>query len=176
MRHRARLLIAAGLLAGALALLIYNLPGSRQLALQSDALFDATLVDADNRPQPLAQWRGRLLVVNFWASWCPPCLEEMPELSHLQETYAQRGLVVLGISTDAAVRMQQHARGAPVSYPLLAGDFAAMQLAETLGNDRGVLPYTAVLRPDGSLALRYFGRLDMQTLEQALRPLLGDAG
>ncbi len=138
----------------------------------SDSLFAAQFSDANGNMQPLAQWRGRVLIVNFWASWCPPCREEMPELSQLQDKYRDRGVVVLGISTDDAAKMQQFAREAPVSYPLLAGDAAGLDLATTMGNDRDVLPYTVILRRDGSVAINHFGRIDSLELESALAPLL----
>ena len=136
------------------------------------SLFAATFTDSHGKPQPLAQWRNQVLVVNFWASWCPPCRDEMPELSDLQDRYRALGVVVLGISTDDAAIMQQFAQTSAVSYPLLAGEGVAMDLAIGLGNDRRALPYTVVLRRDGSVAASHLGRIDLQTLEQAILPLL----
>lgn len=172
MRRRAGVLIALALLAAGGLLLWIMLPPPQNQP-DTAALFAASFPDAQGQPQALSQWRSKLLVVNFWASWCPPCLEEMPELSALQSKYAGQDVVVLGISTDDAAKMQVFARSTPTGYPLLAGDFAAMQLAEQLGNNRGVLPYTVVIRADGSVVWQHFGRLDMQALEQALSPLFG---
>lgn len=172
MRRRAGVLIALALLAAGSLLLWLMLPAPQNQP-DTAALFAASFPDAQGQPQALSQWRGKLLVVNFWASWCPPCLEEMPELSALQRKYAGQGVVVLGISTDDAAKMQEFAHSTPTSYPLLAGDFDAMQLAAQLGNDRGVLPYTVLVRGDGSVVWQHFGRLDMQALKQALGPLSG---
>jgi len=138
----------------------------------TDALFAARFTDAQGKTQPMTQWQHQVIVVNFWATWCPPCRDEMPELSALQEKYRDRGLVVLGISTDDVAKTRQFAQDMPVSYPLLASEADTMNLAATLGNDRDVLPYTLVLRRDGSVATRYFGRIDSQALESTLSPLL----
>jgi thiol-disulfide isomerase/thioredoxin len=179
MRTRARVLIALGALAAG-GLIVASLlrhatvePIAESTAAASPAaLFAASFPDVDGRLQPLQQWRGQVLVVNFWATWCPPCLEEMPELSALQQKYRAQGLVIVGISTDDAAKVQQFARSSPVSYPLLSGDYAAMTLAEQLGNDQSALPYTVLLRRDGSIASGRFGRLNIEALEHALQPLL----
>ena len=176
-----RLLIVLGGIAIAVAALLaavthYAQPvqGTSTAAVSADtaALFDASFSDSQGRMQPLAQWRNRVLVVNFWASWCPPCRDEMPELSDLHRKYQGRGLTVLGISTDDAAKMQQFAQEMPVSYPLLAADLEGLNLAERLGNDQSALPYTLVLRRDGSIVSSHVGRIDPAALEQTLLPLL----
>jgi peroxiredoxin len=136
------------------------------------ALFAATFLDQDGKAQALSQWRGKVVVVNFWATWCPPCKEEMPELSVFQQKYGERNVVVLGLSTDDVTKIREFAQQAPVHYPLLAGDFEAMALAESLGNNKGVLPYSVVINPDESIAHTYFGRLDMKKLEQDVKALI----
>src|ERR1051325_6762894 len=90
-------------------------------ALSTQSLFAAIYPDASGQAQVVNQWRGKLVVVNFWATWCPPCREEMPELSQLQDQYRERGLVVLGISTDDIAKMREFNIDTKVSYPLLAG-------------------------------------------------------
>lgn len=136
------------------------------------ALFAARFVDAGGTLQPLAQWRGRVLVINFWATWCPPCLDEMPELSALQDKYRAAGLTIVGISTDDVVKIREFSRTTPVSYPLLAGDIEAMNLAQSLGNDKGVLPYSVIVGRDGELVEKHLGRIDPAALEASLLPLL----
>lgn len=179
MRSRARVLIALAAL-GVVGLIALQAMRPSPAPDAPDAvpanaasvLFAAAFPDAAGQMQTLRQWRGKVMVLNFWASWCSPCREEMPELSALQAKYRAHGLVVLGVSTDEAAKMQQFARETPVDYPLLAGDFEAMELAASLGNSQGILPYTLVMRRDGSIAARYFGRLDIRALERTLLPLL----
>lgn len=135
-------------------------------------LLTKTFVDTHGQSQALSQWRGQVLIVNFWASWCPPCREEMPELSALHDQYKAHGLTVLGISTDDVAKMQQYAQESPVSYPLVAADLEGMALARQLGNDREALPYTVILRRDGSIAATIVGRINPEALEQEIKPLL----
>lgn len=140
-------------------------------ATSTQALFASQLPDSTGQLQKLSQWQGKIAVVNFWASWCVPCREEMPELSALQERYRAHDVVVLGISTDDLEKMQAFSLEVPVKYPLLAGDYDAIKLSEMLGNDKGVLPYTLVIGTDGAIAKTYFGRVNQALLEEALIPL-----
>lgn len=137
-----------------------------------ETLFAASFPDQIGATQALNQWRGKIVVVNFWATWCPPCREEMPELSAFQEQYRPQNVVVLGISTDDVAKIRDFVQASPTTYPLLSGDFEAMALAESLGNNKGILPYTVLLRPDGSIASAYLGRLDMKILEKDVLALI----
>jgi thiol-disulfide isomerase/thioredoxin len=137
----------------------------------TEALFSAQLPDPQGQAQRLSQWKGKIVVVNFWASWCVPCREEMPELSELHERYRANDVVVIGISTDELDKMQAFSQEVPVKYPLLAGDYDAIKLSELLGNDKGVLPYTLIIGKDGSIVKTYFGRVSQALLEETLIPL-----
>ena len=128
--------------------------------------------DVEGRPQALKQWQGKVLVLNFWATWCPPCREEMPELSAMQDQYKGQNLLIVGLSTDDLEQTKKFIKTAPVSYPILAGDTAAMNLAESLGNDRGILPYTVIVDTKGAVVKTFFGRVNQQLLEKTITPLL----
>jgi peroxiredoxin len=179
MRTVARVLIGILILAAA-GLLAYGVlvsatgtktdKGSPSGAVE--ALFAASFPDQTGTAQSLDQWRGKVIVVNFWATWCPPCREEMPELSAFQDQFRSRNLVVLGISTDDVAKIREFAKQSPTTYPLLSGDFEAMALAEGLGNNKGILPYTVLLKPDGSVSSTYLGRLDMKILEKDVIALI----
>lgn len=141
------------------------------------ALFAAQLPDTDGKLQALKQWQGKTIVLNFWATWCPPCREEMPELSALNIEYQQRNVVVVGIAIDEldAVKAFAHdpkADAIKVSYPLLAAEADGAALAAGLGNDKGVLPYTVIIKPDGTVAKTYLGRVTKTLLEETLVKLL----
>ncbi|MDR2220204.1 MAG: TlpA family protein disulfide reductase [Methylobacillus sp.] len=169
MRTGLRLLISA-LALGVAGFFIY-----RQLAPDNtavDALYAATLPDQNGQPQALSQWRANIVLVNFWATWCPPCREEMPELSDFQEKYRARNVIVLGISTDDVAKISEYSKAHPVSYPLLAGDFQAMVLAERLGNNKGALPYSVLIDPKKGVRRIYFGRIDIQQLERDVRGIV----
>jgi thiol-disulfide isomerase/thioredoxin len=151
------------------------LNGSDVSSLSTQALFAANLPDPSGKTQAVKQWQGKVAVVNFWATWCPPCREEMPELSQLQDKYRSQGVVVLGIAADELDKVKEFSKSMPVSYALLVGDFEGMNLAQSLGNHNGVLPYTVILNADGQVVKSYFGRINLQQLEQTLQPLLADA-
>lgn len=138
----------------------------------AEPLFAANFVDVAGKMQALNQYKGKILVVNFWASWCGPCREEMPELSHMHTQYLDNNVMVLGIALDNMEDVKAFLESAPVSYPIFIADDAGMPLAQQMGNDQGVLPYTVIVRPDGSIANVYFGRINQQALEQTLLPIV----
>lgn len=141
-------------------------------SISTHTFFAAAFPDLEGEPQAMAQWKGKTIIVNFWATWCPPCLEEMPALSKLHAQYQGRNLMVLGISSDDLDKIREFTLQAPVSYPLLSGDIDAMNISESLGNDKGVLPYTVIIAPDGSIAKTYFGLVNQALLEETFLPML----
>jgi len=147
-------------------------PAVQPQATSTEVFFAAAFSGLDGQLQPIEQWKGKTIIVNFWATWCPPCLEEMPELSKLHSQYEDQGLIVLGISSDELDKIREFAQKTPVSYPLLSGDLDAMSLSESLGNNKGILPYTAIIAPDGSIVKTYFGLVNQSLLEQTFLPLL----
>ncbi len=147
-------------------------PGIETGTPSTQTLFAAKFSDVSGNSQAISQWKGKIIVVNFWATWCPPCREEMPELSLLQKQYQDRGLVVLGISTDELDKIREFVKENPVSYPLLSGEIDAMNVGQSLGNDKGVLPYTVIIKPDGNIAKTYFGRVNQAQLKEVLLPLM----
>ena len=135
----------------------------------STASFFASQVTAlDQQTQNLAQWQGQLLVVNFWATWCAPCREEMPELAALAQEYAGK-LTVLGISLDNLHTMQAFAQRTSMPYPLLSADIEGMALSSSLGNIHSVVPHTVIIGPDGKILKSYFGRVTRSLLAEPLQ-------
>ncbi|MDA8129148.1 MAG: TlpA disulfide reductase family protein [Betaproteobacteria bacterium] len=135
------------------------------------ALWQVGFPDMQGRPQPLAQWRGRTVVLNFWASWCAPCREEIPDFVDLRSRYQPKGVEFVGIAIDNQANVAQFLQRVPVNYPILIGEGAAQNLSRRLGNTPGALPYTVVLDRDGRVVLRHLGRLPRATLEDTLRKL-----
>ena len=135
----------------------------------ADAVFALTLPDLEGRPQAVSQWRGKVLVVNYWASWCNPCIDEMPSFSRMNSHYASWGVQFVGIGLDEVEKMQAFAKATPVSYPLLAAE----PFSKTPGLQVKGLPYTMVIGRDGRVDTTRLGRLDEAALEPVLRRLLG---
>jgi len=140
--------------------------GSRQAI---DRLLALTLDDEHGRQQALAQWRGKVLVVNFWATWCPPCREEMPYFSRLHAAYAARGVQFIGIAADSAEAVRAFSARAPVAYPLLVGGPGIMELSAGLGNQAAGLPFTLILDRNAEPVATRTGRLPEAELENLLR-------
>ena len=138
----------------------------------TQALFAANLPDEKGRPQALKQYAGKIVVLNFWATWCEPCREEMPELSQLYDAYKNKNVIVLGVAIDDVGAVGNFVKETKVSYPLFAADMQGMQYATNLGNDKDVLPYTVIIKADGTVAKTYFGRVTKPLLEETLSKLL----
>lgn len=122
-------------------------------------LFSLQLPDSEGQMQALSQWRGKPLVLNFWASWCTPCVKEMPELSKLQKDFAGRGVQVLGIGIDSAQAIKEFKQKQEISYPLLVSGIEGSELARALGNQAGGLPFTVLIGADGKIHKTYLGIL-----------------
>jgi thiol-disulfide isomerase/thioredoxin len=136
------------------------------------AVRNATLPDPEGKPQSLAQWHDRILVINYWATWCAPCREEMPELSRLQERYGTHGVQIVGIAIDDAGKVRDHLRTAPVSYPVLVGDNIFAETSRSLGNAPMGMPYTVVIDREGKLRATALGRVHERVLAKLLDSLI----
>ena len=134
-------------------------------------LLAAKLPDVSGIPQPIEQWRGKILVINFWATWCPPCREEMPILSRLQTRHAGNGVQIVGIALDTMENVAQFAATHPSAYPLLTGDANATNLSRLLGNMQLALPYTVVFTRDGAAKMAHLGRFSEAELDTLLREI-----
>ncbi|HEV3018557.1 MAG TPA: TlpA disulfide reductase family protein [Burkholderiaceae bacterium] len=128
------------------------------------AFFALTLPDADGVQRPLKTWQGKLLIVNFWATWCTPCVEEMPELQRLADQSQARNVAVIGIGVDEADKVRAFRTQHGLRFPLLVAGFDGMGLAQRLGNTEAVLPYTALISPDGRLVEEHSGRIEAPQL------------
>lgn len=140
-------------------------------ALSTEAFFAAHLPDENGISQALSQYKGKIIVLNFWATWCPPCREEMPELSQLHDQYKDKNVVVLGVAIDELGLVKEFTQATPVSYPLFAAENEGMALGSDLGNNKGVLPYTLIIGSNGKVVKTYFGRISKSLLETTLTTL-----
>lgn len=138
----------------------------------ADRVFAARLADLNGGAPTLERWRGQVVVVNFWATWCAPCREEIPGFVRLQERYGSRGLQFVGIAFDQPEKVAEFAREFRMNYPLLVGGLDTMELLRQAGNRAGVLPYTLIIDRGGNLVSREPGGLKEVKLEGLIQPLL----
>ena len=127
--------------------------------------------DLEGRQRDSSEFRDKVVVLNFWATWCPPCRKETPEFVELQEAYA-KDVQFIGIAIDDEEPVREFASEYGVNYPLLLGDVEAVALSRRLGNRYEGLPFTVVAGPGGNVVLRRAGELKRSELEPVLRDLL----
>ena len=137
--------------------------GSRLLAL--------TLPDAGGTPVALADWRGDIVVVNFWATWCPPCLREIPDFVEVFEEHRAQGVRFVGLSIDTPENVAAFAEKMGVTYPLLIGDADTLQLAAALGNPAQGLPFTVILDRRGLIRHVTLGTMSKSDLANKIGAL-----
>lgn len=158
---------AGGLAAGA-GVAWWRLAPRAVADAQVAVFFAQALLTPEGQTTALAQWQGQPMVVNFWATWCPPCVEEMPDLEALSQAWAPKNVQFVGIGVDTASNIIQFRQRVPVSYPLLVAGNVGAELARTLGNESGGLPYTVIISAEGRIAHQYLGRVKPEQLEQGL--------
>jgi thiol-disulfide isomerase/thioredoxin len=132
------------------------------------SLLTQSMVDTKGELQPLSKWKGKPLIVNFWATWCAPCVEEMPELSALQTEIAPNNVQIIGIGIDSTANIAQFTSKYKIAYPLYTGGMDATDISRQLGNQAGGLPFTVLIGRDGQVRKTYLGRLKMQELRKDL--------
>jgi peroxiredoxin len=129
-----------------------------QLAV-GDRRPDFSLADTEGRTRSIAEWDGKLVFLNFWATWCPPCLEEIPGFMKLQARYADAGVQFLGVALDSPDNVRAFMAEHAVNYPSLHGERDAIALGRRYGNRIGALPYTVVIGRDGRIVRMHQGVL-----------------
>jgi len=110
--------------------------------------------------------------VNFWASWCPPCVEEMPTLDLLQQEFLQQNVVFVGIGIDSPSNIREFLKSTPVSYPIVIGGMEGSSLSKQMGNTQGALPYTVIISAKGKSIYTKLGKISEEELRKAIKSAL----
>ena len=131
-----------------------------------------SLPDLENTIRNSSEWQGKVVILNFWATWCPPCRSETPTFVELQEEYAARGLQFVGIAIDDRKKVEDFMDTYGVNYPMLIGEGSAIELAKQYGNRFGALPYTVIIDRQGVIKHIQRGELTRETAEQNIQQLL----
>jgi len=147
-------------------------PAAEAPSLIGSSLPEYRLLSLDGVRENGNQWLGKVQIINFWATWCPPCKREIPVLIKLQNDYKDRGLQVIGIALDEAEAVANYVKEHGINYPTLAGDDEVVEVSEKLGNDLGILPYTVIADRAGKISFIRYGEVDRQTVENEIKKLL----
>ena len=130
------------------------------------------LPDLTGKPQAISNWNGKVVMVNFWASWCPPCRREIPSFIKLQDAYRDKGFVIVGVAIDTAQNVQDFIDPLGVNYPMLHGQTEAIDIAKAYGDHLGVLPYSVIIDRSGKIVYRHRNELSYEAAEAVIKPLL----
>ncbi len=124
-----------------------------------EALFEGKVLNVDGKGYPIAALRGQAILINVWAPWCAPCVEELPELSVLSQSTAAKSVQFIGLGVDNAQNISDFSIKHPVAFPLLVAGMAGTQLAKSLGNASGALPFTVLVSAAGQPLGQKTGRV-----------------
>lgn len=148
-------------------------PGGRPAEVAPGALLASSFADTAGGRHSLGELQGKVLVVNFWATWCAPCREEMPAFSRLQSRWARHGVRFVGLANDEPRRVERFGRDLGITYPLWVGGDEVGELARRLGNRLGLLPFSVILDGQGNVIESRVGPYTEAMLEARLQAALG---
>jgi peroxiredoxin len=129
------------------------------------------MLDLDGKLRNIKEWDGQVVLLNFWATWCPPCMREIPDFIEIQHEFEGRGFQIVGVAVDNEDAVREFATAQGVNYPLLPGESEAIELANKYGNRIGGLPYSVLIDKNGNISSTFTGELNRTRLEQLLTRL-----
>ena len=133
---------------------------------------DFTLPDTEGKMRKFKEWDGKVVLLNFWATWCPPCRREMPAFIQLKDKYGKQGFQVVGVAIDRKDPVIDFTDGIGVNYPILFGQDAAMEITSNYGNRFGQLPYSVLIDRKGMIRFIRRGELTYKDAEEQIKKLL----
>jgi len=138
----------------------------------STPLIDFSLVDLSGEMIPISKWRGKILIINFWATWCPPCLKEIPDFIALQNEYVSKNVQFVGIAIDTPELVADYLAFIDINYPILMAEVEGQQLAKQLGNVVNAVPFTLIVNANNKVIFRHPGELSKAKIRQIIDPLI----
>ncbi len=139
---------------------------------QVTPLVEFSLLDIDGKSHSMAEWQGKIRIINFWATWCPSCLKEIPSFIALQNEYAEKNLQFIGIAIDERQLVADYLAFSEINYPILMAEVEGARLAKQLGNTMNVIPYTVIVNQQNQIIFRQSGELSQQKIHRIIQPLL----
>jgi peroxiredoxin len=143
----------------------------QEAAEQSRLRPEFSMLDINGQTRNIKEWDGQVILLNFWATWCPPCLEEIPGFIELQAQYGDQGFQIIGVAIDDEEAVREFAKEMNINYPLIAAELDGVGLASRYGNRSGALPYSVIINRDGEISDKITGELSKIRAEQLLKNL-----
>ncbi len=131
-----------------------------------------SLNDLTDHQHNISEWQGKILIINFWATWCTPCLKEIPDFVALQNHYAAQGVQFIGIAIDDKEPVAEFVTTNKINYPILLGGEQGMTLARQLGNNVDAVPYTVIVNQQGQILHKHPGEFSREQIQEVITPLL----
>lgn len=147
--------------------LLSSLENTRPVAMPSFALPDITGKQRDS-----SEWKGKILVINFWATWCPPCRKEIPEFIAAQTELAPQGVVFIGIAIDEEKAVKNYAEDMAINYPVLIANATGIELAKEFGDSMEAVPFTVIINREGQIVFRKPGEVSKSELMSQIGGLI----
>ncbi|MFO8002728.1 peroxiredoxin family protein [Thioalkalivibrio sp.] len=153
-----------------------NTPTAAETVAAADAQefrrIDFTLPDLDGEPRRFSEWDGDLVLLNFWATWCPPCKKEMPMFQDRYAQYAEQGFTIVAVAVDELAETQAFVDSFGIGFPILIGQDEAMAVGRAYGNRIGALPYSLLIDRDGIVRETHRGEVTETDLDGWLQRYL----
>jgi thiol-disulfide isomerase/thioredoxin len=169
-------LVLAGIIGAGLWFTFHNKPASTQAPTATKILPQQlpsfSMKDTTGAIRSSNEWSGKILIVNFWATWCPPCIEEMPVLVDFQYQYSPQGVQVVGVAVDNLDQVKDFIELYEINFPVIIGQNEAIELGKKMGNRISALPYTAIFDQNGKTLYAQPGKVNQDQLEKLIKPLL----
>jgi len=134
-------------------------------------LIEFSLLDTDGVSHSISEWQGKIRIINFWATWCPPCLKEIPSFIALQNEYGKQKLQFIGIAIDDQQLVEDYIAFSDINYPILMAEVEGAQIAKQLGNTVNAIPYTVIVNQQNQIIFRQQGELSQQKIRTIIQPL-----
>lgn len=135
-------------------------------------LVNFTLPGMTGEKLTLSDWHGKIIVLNFWATWCPPCIREIPLLIKQQALWQNQGVQFVGVAIDDKHKVQRFMKDQPINYPIMLGGISTMEIAKKMGNSHDVLPYTIIIDRYGKIIKTRTGEVTQTMLNKIIQPIL----
>lgn len=159
---KAGLVVGSGVFGALTSAQVNALPSKNMV----DDFYKMNFKDVDGNQHAVENYESRILIVNFWATWCPPCVKEMPVLNQIYNTHD--GVTVVGLAVDTLKNVTKFSSKVSVDYPILMAGHDGIQLMKSLGNSKGGLPYTLIFDANGVAKHKFLGEVTLDMLEPLL--------
>ncbi len=133
---------------------------------------DFTMLDVEGEKHSISDYDGKVLIVNFWATWCPPCRREIPAFIALQEKYQDKGFTIVGVALDSQQAAIDFVDPMGINYPILVGETEGIAISQAYGNQLSVLPYTVVVDRKGIIRHAFAREVSLEEAENLIKPFL----